>query len=201
MARLGKKPIDIPEGVNVKIENGKIFVEGKKGKLSQDIYPNLSVVIEDKKIFVKNEVDPKNKKLYRKTDAMHGLLRSLIFNMIKGVTEGYEKILEIHGVGYKGEVKGNKIVLNLGFTHPVEVEIPKDIQVEISKNTIIFIRGIDKQKVGEFAAKIRRICPPDVYKGKGIRYRGEYVRQKPTKVGVGAAKWERQKKKKEKKGI
>ncbi|MCM8803915.1 MAG: 50S ribosomal protein L6 [Candidatus Omnitrophica bacterium] len=188
MARLGKKPIEILEGVNVRIENGKIFVGSKKGELSQDIFPNLSVVVENKKIFVKNEVDPKNKKLYRKTNAMWGLLRSLIFNMVKGVTEGYEKILEIHGVGYKGEVKGNKLILSLGFTHPVEVEIPNDIQVEVNKNTIIFVRGIDKQKVGEFAAKIRRIYPPDVYKGKGIRYRGEYVRQKPTKVGVGAAK-------------
>lgn len=188
MARLGKKPVEIPDGVNVKIENEKVIVEGPKGKLSQEIFPNLTVLIEDKKIFVKNEVDPKNKKLYRKTDALWGLLRSLIANMVKGVKEGYEKILEIHGVGYKGEVKGNKLILTLGFTHPVEVEIPKDLSVEVNKNTIIFIRGADKQKVGEFAAKVRSICPPDVYKGKGIRYRGEYVRQKPTKAGVGAGK-------------
>ncbi|MCM8772409.1 MAG: 50S ribosomal protein L6 [candidate division WOR-3 bacterium] len=188
MARLGKKPVEIPEGVNVKIENGIIYVEGKNGKLSQKIFPNLSVVIEDKKIFVRNEVDPKNKKLYRKTDQLHGLLRSLIFNMVKGVTEGYEKILEIHGVGYKGEVKGNRLILTLGFTHPVEVEIPEGIKVEVSKNTVIFVRGADKQKVGEFAATIRRICPPDSYKGKGIRYRGEYVRLKPGKAAVGATK-------------
>jgi len=188
MARLGKKPIDIPDGVNVKIENGIIYVEGKKGKISQKILPNLNVVIEDKKIFIKNEVDPKNKKLYRKTNALWGLFRSLIYNMIKGVSEGYEKILEIHGTGYKAEVKGKKIVLTLGFTHPVEVEIPEDISIEVSKNTIIFIRGADKQKVGEFAASIRRICPPEPYKGKGIRYRGEYIRQKVTKAGVGAAK-------------
>ncbi len=188
MARLGKKPIEIPDGVNVKIENGIIYVEGKNGKLSQKIFPNLNVVIEDKKIFVKNEVDPKNKKLYRKTDQMWGLLRSLIFNMVKGVTEGYGKILEIHGIGYKGEVKGNKLVLTLGFTHPVELEIPEGIKVEVSKNTIIFVRGADKQKVGEFAAEIRRVYPPEPYKGKGIRYRGEYVRQKVTKAGVGATK-------------
>ncbi|MGC8976059.1 MAG: 50S ribosomal protein L6 [Candidatus Ratteibacteria bacterium] len=188
MARLGKKPIQIPDKVNVKVENNFVTVEGPKGKLTQEIFPNLSVFVEDNKIYVKNNVDPKKKKLYRKTDALWGLLRSLIFNMVKGVTEGYEKILEIHGVGYKGEVKGDKLILSLGFTHPVEVEIPKDIKVEISKNTIIFVRGIDKQKVGEFAAKIRRISPPDVYKGKGIRYRGEYIRQKPTKLGVGAAK-------------
>jgi len=188
MSRLGKKPIDIPEGVNVKVENGFVYIEGKKGKLSQKILPNLSVVIEDKKIFVKNEVDPKNKKLYRKTNAMWGLLRSLICNMIKGVSEGYEKILEIHGVGYKGEVKGKKLILTLGFTHPIEVEIPEGISVEVNKNTIIFVRGVDKQKVGEFAASIRRISPPDPYKGKGIRYRGEYIRQKPTKASVGATK-------------
>ncbi|MCM8818698.1 MAG: 50S ribosomal protein L6 [Candidatus Omnitrophica bacterium] len=182
MARLGKKPIEIPEGVNVKVENGIIYVEGKNGKLSHKIFSNLSVNLEDKKIIVKNEVDPKNKKLYRKTDQLHGLLRSLIVNMIKGVTEGYEKILEIHGVGYKGEVKGNKLILNLGFTHPVEVEIPEGIKVQVIKNTIISVSGADKQKVGEFAAKIRRISPPEPYKGKGIRYRGEYIRQKPTKA-------------------
>lgn len=188
MARLGKKPIEIPEGVNVKVENGIVYVEGKNGKLSQVIFPNLNVSIEDKKIIVKNEVDPKNKKLYRKTDQLWGLLRSLIVNMIKGVNEGYEKILEIHGVGYKGEVKGDKLVLNLGFTHPVELKIPEGIKVEVSKNTIIFVRGADKQKVGEFAAKIRRVYPPEPYKGKGIRYRGEYVKQKPTKATVGATK-------------
>jgi large subunit ribosomal protein L6 len=188
MARLGKKPIDIPDGVNVKVENGIVYVEGKKGKLSQEIFPNLSVVVEDKKIFVKNSVDPKNKKIYRKTNALWGLLRSLIYNMIKGVTEGYEKILEIHGTGYKAEVKGKNLVLTLGFTHPVEVEIPEGISVEVNKNTIIFVRGADKQKVGEFAASIRRISPPEPYKGKGIRYRGEYIRQKVTKAGVGATK-------------
>jgi large subunit ribosomal protein L6 len=188
MARLGKKTIIIPDGVKVKVENGKVFVEGKNGSLSQEIFPNLSVVVEDNKLTVKNEVDPKNKKLYKKTDALWGLLRSLIFNMIKGVSEGFEKILEIHGVGYKAETKGNKLILSLGFTHPVEVEIPKEISLEVSRNTIIFVRGADKQKVGEFAAKIRRIYPPEPYKGKGIRYRGEYVRQKATKAGVGATK-------------
>ncbi|MCX7917425.1 MAG: 50S ribosomal protein L6 [bacterium] len=188
MARLGKKPIEIPEGVTVKIEEGRVIVEGKKGKLFQEIFPNLNVSIEDKKIVIRNEVDPKNKKLYRKTNSLWGLMRSLIANMIKGVSEGFEKILEIHGIGYKGEVKGNKLILSVGFTHPVEVEIPKDISVEVSRNTIIFIRGADKQKVGEFAASVRRICPPEPYKGKGIRYRGEYVRQKATKAGVGASK-------------
>lgn len=188
MARLGKKPIDIPEGVNVVVADGKVFVEGKKGKLVQEIFPNLNVVIEDKKILVKNQADPKNKKLYRKTNALWGLLRSLIANMIKGVNEGFEKILEIHGVGYKGDVKGNKLILSVGFTHPVEIEIPKEISVEVSKNTIIFIRGADKQKVGDFAAKVRSVCPPEPYKGKGIRYRGEYVRQKATKAGVEAKK-------------
>ncbi len=188
MARLGKKPIEIPEGVNVKVENQKVFIGGKKGKLVQEIFPNLSVIVEDKKILVKNQVEPKNKKLYRKTNALWGLLRSLLANMIKGVSDGFEKILEIHGIGYKGEVRGNKLILSVGFTHPVEIEIPKEISVEVSKNTIIFIRGADKQKVGEFAAKVRKICPPEPYKGKGIRYRGEYVRQKATKAGVEAKK-------------
>ncbi|MCD6408402.1 50S ribosomal protein L6 [bacterium] len=187
MARLGKRPVELPEGVKAKIEGNKIVVEGPKGKLQQEIFPGLSVNIEDNKILVKNEVPEKNKKLFRKTNALHGLLRSLIQNMVIGVKDGYEKILEIHGVGYKAEVKGKKIVLTLGFSHPVEVDIPEGISVEVVRNTIIFIRGIDKQQVGDYAAKIRKIYPPEPYKGKGIRYRGEYVRHKAGKAGVGAA--------------
>ncbi|RKY30732.1 MAG: 50S ribosomal protein L6 [Candidatus Omnitrophota bacterium] len=188
MAKLGRRPIKIPDGVKVEIKDNKVIVSGKKGKLEREIFPGLKVEVKDGQIFVINEVPKKHKKLYRKTDALHGLLRTLIFNMVKGVTEGFEKILEIHGVGYKAELKGKELILTLGFSHPVKVEIPEDIKVEIVRNTILFIRGIDKEKVGNFAAKIRAIYPPEPYKGKGIRYRGEYVRQKVGKAGVGATK-------------
>ncbi len=186
MARLGKRPVEIPDGVKVKIEDNKIIIEGPKGKLEKEILPYIEVEIADNKIYVKNIIPEKNKKLYKKGEAFQGLMRSLIENMVIGVKDGYEKVLEIHGVGYKGEVKGKKLVLALGFSHPVEVDIPGDISVEVARNTVIFIRGIDKQKVGNFAASVRKIYPPEPYKGKGIRYRGEYVRHKAGKAAVGA---------------
>jgi len=188
MARLGKKPIKIPDGVKVEIKDNRIIISGKNGKLEREIFPGLRVEIKDGQIFVINEIPEKQRKVYRKTDALQGLLRSLILNMVQGVTEGFEKILEIHGVGYKAELKGKELILNLGFSHPVKVEVPEDIKIEIIRNTILFIRGIDKEKVGNFAAKIRAIYPPEPYKGKGIRYRGEYVRQKVGKAAVGATK-------------
>ncbi len=186
MARLGKKPIVVTEGVKVSKKDGKIFFEGPKGKLEQDIFPNLEVSVDGGRIAVTNLVDPSDRKTYRKTEALQGLLRKLILNRIGGTKEGFEKILEIHGVGYKGEVKGKKLVLSVGFSNPVEVDIPNGIEVEIYRNTIVFIRGIEKQKVGSYAADIRAICPPEPYKGKGIRYRGEYVRHKAGKAAVGA---------------
>lgn len=187
MARLGKKPVEIPDGVKVKIESGKIKVEGQKGKLERDILPYIEVeVVDNKNIFVKNATPETNRKLYRKGEAFQGLMRSLIENIVIGVNDGFEKVLEIHGVGYKGEVKGKKLVLTLGFSHPVEIDIPPEISVEVARNTVIFVRGIDKQKVGNFAAVIRKVYPPEPYKGKGIRYRGEYVRHKAGKAAVGA---------------
>jgi len=187
MARLGKRPIEIPEGVKVKKESNKIVVEGPKGKLENQLLPYIEVEVEDnKKILVKNSISENNKKLYKKGEAFQGLMRSLIENMVIGAKDGYEKVLEIHGVGYKAEVKGKKLILTLGFSHPVEIDIPKEISVEVARNTVIFIRGIDKQKVGNFAAVVRKIYPPEPYKGKGIRYRGEYVRHKAGKAAVGA---------------
>jgi len=186
MARLGKKPVEIREGVKVEQKEGKILFEGSKGKLEQEIFPNLEVSIDGGMIAVKNLVSEDDRKLYRKTEALRGLLRKLILNTIRGVKEGFEKILEIHGVGYKGEVKGNKLLLSVGFSIPVELDIPKGIEIEVLKNTIIFIRGTEKQQVGNYAAVIRAICPPEPYKGKGIRYRGEYVRHKAGKTGAGA---------------
>lgn len=172
MARLGKKPIVIPEGVKVSRKDNSMIFEGTKGKLEQEIFPNLDVSIDEGIITVKNLVAQDDRKLYRKTEALQGLLRKLIINRIEGAKKGFEKILEIHGVGYKGEVKDRKLSLFVGFSNPVEVDIPDGIDVEIHRNTIVFIRGLEKQKVGSYASDIRAICPPEPYKGKGIRYRG-----------------------------
>ncbi|MCX8082573.1 MAG: 50S ribosomal protein L6 [bacterium] len=186
MARLGKKPILIPEGVKVKKEENNLIFEGRAGKLEQKIPSEIEVVLENSSITLKNLIPSENRKLYRKTEALQGLLRRIILNKIKGVNEKFEKVLELHGVGYKGEVQGKKLVLTLGFTLPVEIDIPEGIEVEVVRNTMIFIRGMDKEKVGNFAATVRAIFPPEPYKGKGIRYRGEYVRHKAGKTGVGA---------------
>lgn len=187
MARLGKKPILIPEGVKVREEKGMLVFEGNLGKLSQNIPQGIEVVMDGNSIILKNTISPENKKLYRYTEALQGLLRKLILNKIKGVKEKFEKVLELHGMGYKGEVQGKQLVLHIGFSTPVRIDIPEDIEVEVHRNTTIFIRGIDKEKVGSFAAGIRAIFPPEPYKGKGIRYRGEYIRHKAGKTGVGAA--------------
>lgn len=178
MSKIGKKPIEIPEGVEVILEGQKIKVKGKKGELEREILPQIGIKKEEGKIFL----FPKDET--KKTKAFWGLERQLLFNMIKGVSEGFEKKLEIVGLGYKGEIKGNKIFLYLGRAVPIEIEIPSGIEVKIEKN-IISISGIDKEKVGNFAAKIRKAKEPDPYKGKGIRYLGEKIKLKPGKKGVG----------------
>jgi large subunit ribosomal protein L6 len=186
MARLGKKPVLIQDGVKISKKDGRLIFEGGKGKTEQEIFPNLDVSVNTDRITISNTINPKDRKLYRKTEALQGLLRKLVLNKIKGVKDGFEKILELHGVGYKVEVQGRKMILSIGFSNPVERNIPEGIEVEIHRNTIIFIRGMEKQKVGNYAAEIRAICPPEPYKGKGIRYRGEYVRHKAGKTSVGA---------------
>lgn len=188
MARLGKRPIVIPEGVKVNIKDGTIEVQGPKGTLERSVFSGLSVLLDNNQIFLKNEISDDNRKLYRKTDAFQGLLKTLIENMINGVNKEFEKILEIHGVGHRVELKEKVLILTIGFSHPVEITIPDDISAEVAKKTIIYVRGINKEHVGSFAAKIRDIYPPEPYKGKGIRYRGEYVRQKVGKTAVGGAK-------------
>lgn len=187
MARLGKRPVEIPDGVKIAAEGGKVRVESSKDKLEQDIFAGLDVCVEGKKVFVKNVVPEKDKKMFRQAEAFQGLLRKLIINMMTGLNKGFEKVLEMNGVGYKAEVKGKKLVLSVGFSNPVEVDIPEGLSVEVIKNTNISVKGIDIQKVGNYAANIRKICPPEPYKGKGIRYRGEYVRHKAGKAGAGAA--------------
>jgi len=188
MARLGKKPVKIPEGVKVEIKEGEIYISAKNNILKRPIFQGLDVSIQDNQILIKNTISEKQRKLYKKVDSLQGLMRAYIINMIKGVTSSFEKILEIHGQGYKAEIKGKELVLTLGFSVPVKIEIPQDISVEVVKNTIIFIRGIDKEKIGNFAAKLRAISPPEPYKGTGIRYRGEYIRQKVGKAAVGVTK-------------
>lgn len=182
MSRIGKKPITIPDGITVEI-NGKIVkVKGKAGELSQKIKGNIQVSTDGKKILVEN------KETGRSNRAMHGLYRSLIQNMIWGLEKGWNKGLEMVGVGYRAQVSGSKLTLNVGFSHPVEFELPPGIKAEVKENKIN-ISGIDKQLVGEVAAKIRRIRPPEPYKGKGIRYVGEVVRRKAGKAAkaVGGA--------------
>lgn len=176
MSRIGKNPVTVPKEAKVEINERIISVEGPKGKLTREIPRGLSVEHKEGKIFVTRSSDTKF------TKALHGLTRVLIANMIKGVIEGYSKQLEIVGVGFRAEVKGDKLTMQLGFSHPVNFPIPKDIKIETPKQTQIVVSGIDKEKVGEIASEIRRIFPPEPYKGKGIRYAGEFVKKKVGKA-------------------
>jgi len=181
MSRIGKKPIDIPDNVEVKLEGDILLIKGPQGELKQQIHPLVSLDIKDKQINVK--VENTEKKSER---AMWGLFGSLINNMIIGVTEGFSKKLEVIGIGFKVNLQGDKLVLNVGYSHPVEFTIPQGIKAEVDKNNIT-ISGPDKQLVGEVAAKIRKIRKPEPYKGKGIKYSDEIIRKK---VGKAAGKEE-----------
>lgn len=184
MSRIGKKPIVIPSGVTVDLTADKVKIKGPKGELVLDLHPNVKVEKTDSEINVK--VDKENVKQQR---ALWGLFRSLINNMVNGVTTGYTKVLEINGVGYKAAVSGKKLVLNLGYSHPIELEVPAGLETKIEKNQLS-ITGIDKQVVGQFAAVVRDQRPPEPYKGKGIKYLGEVIRRKAGKVvkAVGGGK-------------
>jgi large subunit ribosomal protein L6 len=181
MSRIGKKPILIPEGVEVKIEGQKVTIKGPKGELSREIRPEIKVGVSEEKILVSPQIETK------KTQALWGLSRVLIFNVIRGVTEGYEKKLEIEGLGFKASVEGENLILYVGFSHPVKIKAPKDIKFLVEKN-VITVSGIDKELVGQIAAKIRKVKLPEPYKGKGIRYLGEVIRRKVGKKVVAAAK-------------
>ncbi len=183
MSRIGKQIIEIPSGVEVTLEGRNIKVKGSKGELSYEHEAPVSVIIEGNEITVKREDDMPH------TRSLHGLTRALIQNMVTGVSEGFTKRLEIIGVGYRAQVSGQKVTLNLGFSHPIDYMVPEGVKAEMDQENknIIVISGIDKQKVGQAAAKIRGYRPPEPYKGKGIRYEGEYV---PRKVGKTAAKGE-----------
>lgn len=175
MSRIGKKPIPLLKGTQVKVEGTKIIVKGTKGELSLDLDKRFSVELEDRAIVIGNEDSD--------LKALHGLYRSLVQNLVVGTTQGFEKRLEMIGVGFRAAVQGKLLTLQAGFSHPVEIEIPEGISVQVDKGTQIIIAGIEKQKVGQFAADVRSIRKPEPYKGKGIRYVGEYVRRKAGKSG------------------
>jgi len=177
MSRVGKKPILIPERVEIKIERQKIIVKGPKGELSKEIRPEIKVETREGKIFVSPQKETK------KTKALWGLTRALLANMIKGVTEGFEKKLEIEGIGFRASVEGEDLVLYVGFTHPIRIKALEGIKFSVEKN-IITVSGADLEKVSQIAAKIRKVKPPEPYKGKGIRYVGEVVRRKVGKKAV-----------------
>lgn len=177
MSRIGRKPITVPAGVTVKVENSNVIVSGPKGTLTQDYDSKvITVNVENNEVCVTRAND------INTTRAKHGLYRALIANMVKGVTDGFEKNLEIKGVGYKAQVQGNKLVLNLGFSHPIEVEVIDGIKVECPSMTTIKVSGIDKQKVGQFASNIRDLRPVEPYHGYGVRYEDEYVIRKVGKT-------------------
>ena len=175
MSRIGRKPIPVPDGVSVTINPGEVSVKGPKGELSQEINPDMKISEEDGVLTVDR---PTNRGEHR---ALHGLTRSLIANMVVGVTDGYEKRLEIQGVGYRARLQGKSLELALGYSHPVSVAAPDGIEFEVPQPTQVIVRGIDKQLVGEIAAQVRKTRPPEPYKGKGVRYEGEYVARKVGK--------------------
>ena len=175
MSRIGRKPVDVPDAVTVTIAPGNIAVKGPKGELSQFYSQDMSVEQGDGVVTVARPTDRGEHR------ALHGLTRSLIANMVEGVTDGFEKRLEIQGVGYRAQLKGKNLELALGYSHPVSIEAPDGIDFEVPQPTEIIVRGIDKQLVGQVAADIRKRRPPEPYKGKGIRYRGEHVMRKVGK--------------------
>jgi large subunit ribosomal protein L6 len=175
MSRIGKKPIQIPEGVEIDVQPGAVKVKGPKGELSQDVNRDMKVAIDDGTLTVDRPTDRGEHR------ALHGLTRSLIANMVEGVTDGFERRLEIQGVGYRANLKGKSLEMALGFSHPVTIEAPEGIEFELPQPTEVVVRGIDKQLVGETAARVRKARPPEPYKGKGVRYAGEYVARKVGK--------------------
>lgn len=182
MSRVGTNPISIPSGVDVKIEGTDVTVNGPKGNLSMVLMPQVKVDQEDGKLIVKRKRDD------RISRSVHGLTRSLLFNMVNGVSVGWSKGLEMVGVGYRAQGGGENLTLTVGFSHPVSVKAPTGITFTVADNTKISVTGIDKQLVGQVAANIRAIKPPEVYKGKGIRFAGEYVRRKAGKAGKAGGK-------------
>ncbi|MGH8914395.1 MAG: 50S ribosomal protein L6 [Acidimicrobiia bacterium] len=177
MSRIGKMPVTVPSGVDVRVEGAQVTVKGSRGQLSREFTDRVKFQIEDDVVTVAREDDT------RESRALHGLSRALLANMVEGVSEGFSKTLEIQGVGYRASLKGANIELLVGFSHPVDVAAPDGITFEVPEPTRIVVSGIDKEQVGQVAAEIRRVRPPEPYKGKGIRYAGEHVRRKAGKAG------------------
>ncbi|MGG4492157.1 50S ribosomal protein L6 [Metabacillus idriensis] len=176
MSRIGKKPLEIPAGVTVTINESTVTVKGPKGELTRTFNSDINVKVEDNVLTVTRPSDQKEHR------ALHGTTRSLLGNMVEGVSKGYEKGLELVGVGYRATKSGNKLVLAVGYSHPVEIVPEQGIEIEVPSNTKIIVKGTDKERVGAIASNIRAIRPPEPYKGKGIRYEGEYVRRKEGKT-------------------
>jgi len=175
MSRIGKQPIEIPDGVNVAVDPGRVTVNGPLGELTQNVPQRMLIEKEDGKLLVKRPTERGDDR------ALHGLTRSLVANMVEGVTNGFEKRLEIQGVGYRASLRGTALELNVGYSHPVVIDAPAGITFEVPAQNEVIVKGIDKQQVGEIAAEVRDVRPPEPYKGKGIRYQGEYVRRKVGK--------------------
>jgi large subunit ribosomal protein L6 len=178
MSRIGKMPVNMPNGVTITLADETVSVKGPKGTLSQVVHPDMQIDIEDGVLHVKRPSDSSTHK------ALHGLTRSLINNMVEGVSDGFTKVLLVEGVGYRAEMKGKTLILNVGYSHPVEFEPPDDMEFAVEeRGKLIRVSGIDKQLVGEIAARIRKTRPPEPYKGKGIRYQNEHIRRKAGKAG------------------
>jgi len=176
MSRIGRMPIVIPKDVKISLDGTKVEVTGPKGRLSQSLPPRIALSVDKDKVLIRRESDD------RPSKALHGLTRSLVANMVTGVTKGFERKLEIIGIGFRADVEKNALKISVGFSHPVLYPIPEGIRVEVEKQTLITVRGTDKQQVGTVAAKLRSIKPPEPYKGKGIRYLGEHIRKKVGKT-------------------
>ncbi len=178
MSRVGKKPISIPEKVDVSLQDRLVTVKGSKGTLSRTIHDDVNLEVDGKviQVVIQNED--------RKSRALQGLTRSLVNNMVTGVSSGFERVLEINGIGYRAEVKGQRLILNLGYSNPVNFELPDGVSASVDRNTIIKLTAIDKEKLGQTAASIRKLRPPEPYKGKGIKYAEERIIRKAGKTGT-----------------
>ncbi len=177
MSRIGRQPIAIPQGVEVKIEGNLVTVKGPKGQLSRELHKDMIIEMNENEILVKR---PSEEKFHK---SLHGLTRTLVNNMIEGVTKGFEKSLELVGVGYRAQKQGNKLVLTVGYSHPVEIEPKPGIEIEVPAATKVIVKGADKEAVGALAANIRKVREPEPYKGKGIKYETEHIRRKVGKAG------------------
>jgi large subunit ribosomal protein L6 len=180
MSRIGKKPVPLPQGVTATVAGQQISVKGPKGEISRAVHAELTVVIEGAEVLVRRPSDETRHK------ALHGLTRTLIANMVEGVTTGFKKILEIQGVGYKAEPTKDGVTLIVGYSHPVKYQAPKGVKISVDNNTVVKVEGVDKELVGQVAAELRAVRPPEPYKGKGVRYQGEQVRRKAGKTAQAA---------------